>query len=257
MVTNIAKQAGFKEAKMNRFVYTHLSGDDYYIQEIEDDEEIFMVILFESKEKKDVNTDPIFDNLNGRYKIKELYDESRGVYRYYIGKPISNIGYADAFRKELKAMGYSNVRIVQFIYSTLKFEEHYIDYKDDSEEISFVLGDNSSVEKVKEMTVYFGFDQYYLSKKYRDQIDGLLSKTKGKGYIIVLEGHTDSIGEESYNFWLSKMRAMSVKKYMVNSGVNPDSITIIPKGELSPIHNNDSLKNRQLNRSVVILPKKE
>ena len=253
-LTNEAKKAGFEEAKLNRFVYTPLSGDNYFLESIDEDEEIFMIVLTQSKERIDVDTDPMFDNLDDRYKVEEIYDEARGVYKYYIGKPMKNFSYAEALKKELIAMGYTDVRIIQFIYSTLQYDEFYIDVIDDSGDIDFVL---KGFEKTEPLTVYFEFDQYYLAKKYQKQIDLLLDKTKDAGYLIVLEGHTDDIGESDYNVWLSKMRARSVKKYMIGLGVKAETITIIPKGETDPIAPNVNLENRRLNRSVIILPEKE
>ncbi|RLD27218.1 MAG: hypothetical protein DRI54_01455, partial [Bacteroidetes bacterium] len=253
-LTQQAKAAGFTSAKLNRFVYTPLSGDDYYLETIEDDEQIFMIVLLESKERKDVNSDPMFDNLDSRYQVEEIYDEEKGVYTYYIGKPMKDFEYANAFKKELVAMGYTDVRIMQFVYSTLSFDEYFIDYMDDSGELVFVI---DSFEEIDPLTVYFGFDQYFLAKPYRAQIDELLVNTNGRGYLIVLEGHSDDIGNEDYNLWLSEMRANTVKKYMVEVGVDPQVITIEPMGELNPIFPNDSLSNRRLNRSVIILPKKQ
>ncbi|HHE65483.1 MAG TPA: OmpA family protein [Bacteroidetes bacterium] len=196
----------------------------------------------------------MFDNLDSRYQVEEIYDEEKGVYTYYIGKPMKDFEYANAFKKELVAMGYTDVRIMQFVYSTLSFDEYFIDYMDDSGELVFVI---DSFEEIDPLTVYFGFDQYFLAKPYRAQIDELLVKTNGRGYLIVLEGHSDDIGNEDYNLWLSEMRANTVKKYMVEVGVDPQVITIEPMGELNPIVPNDSLSNRRLNRSVIILPKKQ
>jgi outer membrane protein OmpA-like peptidoglycan-associated protein len=254
-LTKQAKAAGFEEARLNRFVYTQLSGDDYYLELIEEDDEIFMIVLTQSKEKKDVNTDPMFDNLDGRYKIEEIYDEELGIYKYYIGTPMKDYSYANAIRKELNAMGYKDARIIQFKYSILKYDEFYIEDIDESGDVSFVLDSKSAL--IEPLTIYFGFDQYYISKKHQSQIDELVKDIKNIDFVIVLEGHTDDIGENEYNFWLSKMRARSVKKYMVKAGVEADKITIVPKGESDPIVPNTSLENRRLNRCVIILPKKE
>ena len=150
-------------------------------------------------------------------------------------------------------MGYTDVRIMQFIYSALGFDEEFIETIDDTDELIFVMDGTKDLDP---LTVYFGFDQYFLAKLYRAQIDELLVKTKGLRYLIVLEGHADDIGEEKYNLWLSKMRAQTVKKYMISVGVDEQTITIDPMGESNPIVPNDSLSNRRLNRSVIVLPKK-
>ena len=70
---------------------------------------------------------------------------------------------------------------------------------------------------------------------------------------LVIEGHTDSMGSDTYNQELSQRRADSVKAYLVSQGVAPGKITAIGKGESSPVASNDSSSGRQLNRRVEII----
>lgn len=65
-----------------------------------------------------------------------------------------------------------------------------------------------------------------------------------------LEGRADSVGPEDYNLALSKRRAESVKKYLVEAGVGAHRIIIDPLGETSPLAPNDTPEGRQQNRSV-------
>ena len=65
-----------------------------------------------------------------------------------------------------------------------------------------------------------------------------------------LEGRADSIGPEEYNMALSKKRAESVKKYLVEAGIGAHRIIIEPLGETSPLAPNDTPEGRQQNRSV-------
>ena|SRR6266542_1066509 len=41
---------------------------------------------------------------------------------------------------------------------------------------------------------------------------------KHRGSAVLVEGHTDSIGTESYNLRLSEQRAVAVKRWLVESG---------------------------------------
>ena len=69
---------------------------------------------------------------------------------------------------------------------------------------------------------------------------------------VLLEGHTDSMGNEDYNMNLSKRRAESVKNYLVeNFNVDASRISIIGYGESNPISTNDTPAGRQNNRRVV------
>ena len=70
---------------------------------------------------------------------------------------------------------------------------------------------------------------------------------------LVIEGHTDSVGSESFNQALSQRRADSVKAYLIGQGVAANRITAVGKGESSPVASNDSSSGRQLNRRVEIV----
>jgi len=70
---------------------------------------------------------------------------------------------------------------------------------------------------------------------------------------VVVEGHTDSQGSDSYNQTLSQNRADSVKVFLLEQGVAASRITSIGKGETSPIASNDTSSGRQLNRRVEIV----
>ena len=64
---------------------------------------------------------------------------------------------------------------------------------------------------VAETSVKFGFNKDNLTgqaKEALDQLAGSISSTKG--YIIALEGSTDSVGSADYNYQLSQRRADSV-----------------------------------------------
>lgn len=67
---------------------------------------------------------------------------------------------------------------------------------------------------------------------------------------ITLKGYTDSIGSEEFNYYLSLQRAESVKKSMVNLGVNKSIIKIKGLGESNPIAPNKTPQGRALNRRV-------
>lgn len=69
---------------------------------------------------------------------------------------------------------------------------------------------------------------------------------------ILVEGHTDSTGAESYNQQLSERRASNVKHLLTNRGVPEYRMSIIGYGESRPIATNATPEGRQLNRRVEI-----
>lgn len=70
---------------------------------------------------------------------------------------------------------------------------------------------------------------------------------------VVIEGHTDSVGSEDYNYGLSQRRADAVKSYLVNQGVSAARLVTEGKGETSPVASNDSATGRQQNRRVEVI----
>src|SRR5580658_2588736 len=70
---------------------------------------------------------------------------------------------------------------------------------------------------VAETSVKFGFNRDNLTPKAKealDQLAGSLATTKG--YIVALEGGTDSVGSADYNYDLSQRRANSVIRYLAS-----------------------------------------
>jgi outer membrane protein OmpA-like peptidoglycan-associated protein len=74
---------------------------------------------------------------------------------------------------------------------------------------------------------------------------------------ILIEGHTDSMGELNTNQVLSERRALEVKNYLMKRGISEDRIQSVGLGESKPMASNLSFFGRQLNRrtEIVILSK--
>ena len=69
---------------------------------------------------------------------------------------------------------------------------------------------------------------------------------------IVVEGHTDSVGQPGFNQALSEDRAESVRNDLIEQGVNPRRIETYGYGPTRPIASNRTESGRQLNRRVDI-----
>ncbi len=100
--------------------------------------------------------------------------------------------------------------------------------------------------------ISFKYDKAYLLPETHAVLDKILAymnKYPTTKYII--EGHTDPIGTEEYNFNLSLLRALNVKKYFTNKGIDQERLVIKGYGETRYEKGNKS-KNR---RAAVILIK--
>jgi outer membrane protein OmpA-like peptidoglycan-associated protein len=70
---------------------------------------------------------------------------------------------------------------------------------------------------------------------------------------VAIEGHTDSMGSDSFNLSLSENRANSVKAALVAKGIQAQRIVAVGKGEGIPVASNDNSAGRQQNRRVEII----
>ena len=70
---------------------------------------------------------------------------------------------------------------------------------------------------------------------------------------VLIEGHTDSIGDEEYNEVLSQRRASAVRNALIYKGINPDRIIAKGCGENYPVAENANSSGRQRNRRVEIV----
>jgi outer membrane protein OmpA-like peptidoglycan-associated protein len=67
---------------------------------------------------------------------------------------------------------------------------------------------------------------------------------------IIVEGHTDNVGQAEDNRKLSQARAESVKAYLVRKGVEDKRLTPKGFGPDRPVDTNDTAKGRSANRRV-------
>ncbi|ASJ71055.1 OmpA family protein [Granulosicoccus antarcticus] len=71
--------------------------------------------------------------------------------------------------------------------------------------------------------------------------------------VAVIEGHTDSMGDDEYNLSLSRDRAFSIRRALINEGISPSRITTQGFGEALPVASNTNSAGRQKNRRVEII----
>jgi outer membrane protein OmpA-like peptidoglycan-associated protein len=78
---------------------------------------------------------------------------------------------------------------------------------------------------------------------------------KANGMVRVLvTGHTDTVGSDSYNMGLSVRRAQSVKDEMVRQGMGGDAISIEGKGFHDPlVPTGPGVREPQNRRAVIDL----
>ena len=101
----------------------------------------------------------------------------------------------------------------------------------------------------------FGYDSAVLSENDLEKLkSSLVNLPALKAMeIILVTGHTDSMGSDTYNMNLSWQRANSVRNFMVsNLNFSDDTVWIDGQGESQPVAENDTPEGRHENRRVEI-----
>ncbi len=122
------------------------------------------------------------------------------------------------------------------------------------------LGNTATVERVGEgikltfnSQLLFDFGKSDLKGNNREDLRKFaetLNQYPDTNLMIV--GHTDNVGSESFNNSLSKKRASAVSSELKSSGVSSSRISVKGKGEDQPEVSNDTEYNRSQNRRVEI-----
>ncbi len=103
--------------------------------------------------------------------------------------------------------------------------------------------------------IYFGFGTAGLSRSANPVLEELEQVLKANPKLrIQIGGHTDSIGPEDANQWISENRAKSVKNWLVQRGISRDRLVAVGFGESQPLaSNDDEVNGRELNRRIEVL----
>lgn len=107
---------------------------------------------------------------------------------------------------------------------------------------------------VTETAVHFGFNKDNLTKQAQEALDQLATDVPNtKGYIITVEGGTDSVGTADYNYGLSERRADSVIQYLAaQHNIPAHKVYLVGLGKDKPVDDNKTREGRAKNRRVDI-----
>jgi outer membrane protein OmpA-like peptidoglycan-associated protein len=76
-------------------------------------------------------------------------------------------------------------------------------------------------------------------------------------YLLVINGHTDNVGNPELNQILSEKRANSVQNYLIKGGISPFRLTAKGYGDTQPVVENTTKENKAKNRRVEFIVKFE
>jgi len=108
---------------------------------------------------------------------------------------------------------------------------------------------------VKTFIVFFDFDKSNLTDKAQEVVAEAVKSAKTQGMVrVVVTGHTDTVGSDTYNQALSERRAQSVKDEMVREGMDGGTISIQGKSFHDPlVPTGPGVREPQNRRAVIDL----
>lgn len=107
------------------------------------------------------------------------------------------------------------------------------------------------LERFRTQAILFKFDSDEMVGNFAPVLEELAQQLRGGFKELIVEGHTDSIGSESYNQRLSLKRAEAIRRYLVTKyQFDSKKISPIGYGETRPIADNGNYQGRRLNRRV-------
>ena len=121
--------------------------------------------------------------------------------------------------------------------------------------------ENAKVERIGEgikitfdSGLLFGFDSYQISSDTRKNLDNMAEVLQDYDETnILIEGHTDSVGEDAYNLKLSEKRAEAVATYLRVKDVKRNRLVTKGYGESQPIASNADASGQKQNRRVEVV----
>ena len=120
---------------------------------------------------------------------------------------------------------------------------------------------NATVERVGEgilitfeSGLLFGFDSAQLSPTAAGNLEALANSLSDmeEDALLLVAGHTDSTGSDTYNQNLSERRASAAADFLIRRGMEDDRIRTVGLGESEPVASNETEAGQAENRRVEV-----
>ena len=100
----------------------------------------------------------------------------------------------------------------------------------------------------------FAYDSDAITGAARENLTNLAeSLRKYSDTDVLIVGHTDATGSDTYNQGLSERRAASAANFLASQGITRTRVQTAGRGEGEPIDTNESAEGRALNRRVEVV----
>lgn len=214
--------------------------------------------MYFSEEKIDLMTDELIE-VNPQFEVKDILKVKNSKWK--------KIGGQFTASKEAEYLIIGNFRSDENTAfeadedGTIPYAYYYIDdievkklppylpvpIKED--DLSFVKIEEGKTIQLKD--IYFDFDAWELHPRSFVELRKLVKILQEYPTMTIeIIGHTDSIGEDRYNKYLSRKRAKSVVAYLIDNAIKAQRLNYKGEGESMPIASNETEDGRGLNRRV-------
>lgn len=111
---------------------------------------------------------------------------------------------------------------------------------------------SASLASMRIKNIEFGFNNAAVPDNAHETLDKVAKLMSSNNASLKLGGYADNKGSYVYNWKLSKVRAESVKAYLVSQGADSSRIAATEYGYTHPIASNKTPTGRKKNRRVEI-----
>lgn len=135
---------------------------------------------------------------------------------------------------------------------TIAFKEENVYFKEQRMQIKMSRIDGN--KNILQNTIYFEQSTPNILSESHPYLEELGLKLRANDHVqILIEGHTDNVGEEKTLHKLSEERAVAIKAYLVNrTGIDTERIKTIGYGSTLPVNDNSTESLRSKNRRVEV-----
>ncbi len=142
-----------------------------------------------------------------------------------------------------------NVNKEGYLFQSLAFD--YSTGTSENVTVDIYLEKAEKGSKVVLNNIFFDTDKWDLKEESKTELNLVTKYLQTNPKIKVqISGHTDNVGDKTYNQNLSEKRATSVVDYLINAGIPKEQLVIKGFGEAKPQVENNSVENKAKNRRI-------
>jgi len=109
-----------------------------------------------------------------------------------------------------------------------------------------------SYDQVRDRNIYYAGGIYLLNSEQKQEILDIAKYISLDSNVtkVLIDGHSNSVGNLVNNLLLSQQRADDVYMHLVEAGISPDMIEVRSHGDRYPLESNRTQSGREKNRRV-------